>query len=41
VYGIKPTTEAVRKMLYGTPTIAELRFRNQLGTKGVILRNIK
>ena len=41
VYGSKPTSVVTEKTQKGTPTTAELAFRNQFGTIGVSLRNRK
>ena len=41
VYGSKPTSVVTEKTQNGTPTTAELAFRNQFGTIGVSLRNKK
>ena len=41
VYGSKPTRVVIEKTQKGTPTTAELAFRNQFGTIGVSLRNRK
>lgn len=40
-YGISPTKEAKKKVLYGTPTTLDVILRNQLGHSGVILKNRK
>ncbi len=39
--GINPKNVAKKKYLKGTPTIGEAKLINQLGSKGVILRNNK
>ena len=41
VQGRIPTIEAVRKVMYGTPTSELDMFKNQLGTSGVTLKNTK
>jgi hypothetical protein len=40
-YGIRPIKVAPAKMWNGTPTTAELAFKNQFGTIGVRRRNRK
>ena len=41
LYGTNPIRVAMKNIENGTPTIAELAFRNQFGTIGVNLRNRK
>ena len=40
-YGIRPTKLVEKNIQKGTPTTAELAFKNQLGTIGVSRRNKK
>ena len=41
VYGIRPRVVAPTKIENGTPTVPELAFRNQFGTRGVRRKNMK